>query len=51
MPRTNNSLEGWHYSFKSILNAVHPSIWKFIEALKEGREIKQNENVSIYCRK
>jgi hypothetical protein len=35
VPRTNNAIEGWHNSFSSILNAAHPSIWKFIKALKK----------------
>jgi hypothetical protein len=39
--RTNNAIEGWHNSFKSILNAVHPSIWKFIDALKKEEKLNR----------
>ncbi|KAF0719628.1 MULE domain-containing protein, partial [Aphis craccivora] len=35
IPRTNNSVEGWHNSFSSTLNVIHPSIWKCIEAFKK----------------
>ncbi|XP_050066301.1 uncharacterized protein LOC126555422 [Aphis gossypii] len=41
IPRTNNAIEGWHNSFKSILNAVHPSIWKFIDALKKEEKLNR----------
>jgi hypothetical protein len=34
LPRTNNSVEGWHNNFSCLLAADHPSIWKFIEGLK-----------------
>ncbi|VVC39543.1 Hypothetical protein CINCED_3A004187 [Cinara cedri] len=35
IPKTNNSVVGWHNSFYSTLNAPpHPSIWKFTGALK-----------------
>lgn len=37
----NNSLEGWHNSFSSILNGRHPSIWKFIDALKKEEKLNR----------
>jgi len=33
--RTNNSVECWHNSFNSMLNAHHPLIWTLITALKK----------------
>ncbi|KAF0711276.1 E3 SUMO-protein ligase KIAA1586-like [Aphis craccivora] len=32
---TNNSFEGWYNCFTSIISGKHPSIWRFIEALKK----------------
>jgi hypothetical protein len=33
LPRTNDSIEGWHRGIKSSLDGDHPSIWKFITFL------------------
>ena len=33
--RTNNSVEGWNRRFSSLVGADHPSLWKFIDKLKE----------------
>jgi len=41
IPRTNNAIEGWHNGFNSMLNAVHPSIWTFIKALKKEDNLNQ----------
>lgn len=32
-PRTNNSLEGWHRGFSTLVG-THPSIWSFLKNLK-----------------
>ena len=34
LPRTTNSVEGWHNKFNRSLGVTHPSIWKFIEVLQ-----------------
>lgn len=34
LPKTNNALEGWHRGFAELLSCNHPTIWKFIKALK-----------------
>lgn len=39
MPRINS--EGWNNSFKLILNVVHPSVWKLINALKKEEELSR----------
>ena len=31
LPRTNNSVEGWHRSFQCSLSACHPTFWKFLD--------------------
>ena len=35
LPRTNNSIEGWHQNFQGHLSACHPNFWKFINVLKK----------------
>ena len=34
LPRTNNSVEGWHHRFQNHIQANHPTFWKFIDILK-----------------
>jgi hypothetical protein len=41
IPRTNNSVEGWHNSFNSMLSAHHLSIWAFITALKKEESLNR----------
>lgn len=51
MPKTNNSCEGWHRRFNSILASHHPSLWKLIEALKKEQnntEIVFEQSISGY---
>lgn len=35
LPLSNNSVEGWHHSFNRHVGSSHPSIWTFIEKLKD----------------
>ena len=39
LPKTNNSVEGWHNEFGSLLAANRPSIWKFIEGLQKQQSL------------
>ena len=39
MPRTNNSIEGWHRRFGSNLTVAHPGFWKFFNALKREKNL------------
>ena len=32
LPRTNNSIEGWHHRFSLNCDGMHPSLGKFIDA-------------------
>jgi len=46
LPKTNNSVEGWHKAFSSLLAATHPTIWRLIDTLKKEQgltEIKINQ--------
>jgi hypothetical protein len=31
LPRTNNSVEGWHHAFQATVDCHHPNIYKLIE--------------------
>jgi len=42
LPRTNNSVEGWHNCFSAMLNSSsHPTIWKFINALQKEEQVNR----------
>jgi len=49
LARTNNAVEGWHRRFSALLGADHPTIWRFINAIKEEQsvtEMKLNQLVA-----
>ena len=39
LPRSTNMAEGWHHGFQSMLSCTHPTIWKFLEALKKEHNL------------
>ncbi len=39
LPRSTNMAEGWHHGFNSMLSCTHPTIWKFLEALKKEQNL------------
>lgn len=41
IPRTNNSVEGWHNYFSSMLSSRDPSIWIFIDSLKKEESLNR----------
>lgn len=41
LPRTNNSVEGWHHAFNTALGANHVTIWKFISFLKREQVLQE----------
>lgn len=41
MPKTNNSVEGWHTGFEATLDRVHPNIFKFLEAVHREQNISE----------
>ena len=46
--RTNNLVEGWHKRFSALLGGTHPTIWRFVDAIKEQSvtEMKINQLVA-----
>lgn len=49
LPKTNNSVEGWHRAFSSLLGASHPTIWRLIDTIKKEQgstEIKINQLIA-----
>ena len=34
LPRTINSLEGWHNHLQANITSSHPNIWRFLQVLK-----------------
>lgn len=47
LPRTNNSVEGWHNALKNFVGCNHPSLFKFIEAIKKEQAIQENKMVQL----
>lgn len=41
LPKTNNSVEGWHRAFSSLLASNHPIIWKCIEGIRKEQALNE----------
>ncbi|CAN7944621.1 unnamed protein product, partial [Ixodes hexagonus] len=41
MPRTNNSVEAWHYGLQSNVRCTSPNIWVFLESLKKEQALSE----------
>jgi hypothetical protein len=41
LPRTNNSVEGWHQGFQSSLSCQHPTVYKLIKAFLMEQNISE----------
>ena len=41
MPKTNNTVEGWHTAFDATLDAIHPNIYEFLEAIKREQSLME----------
>ena len=41
LPRTNNSVEGWHRSFQSNIGSNHPKFWNFVDFIKCEQTLQQ----------
>ena len=39
LPRTNNSIEGWHRSFNAQVSSYHPTFWKFLDNIKREESL------------
>jgi len=49
LPKTKNSIEGWHRAFSSMLDASHPTIRRLINIIKKEQyltEIKMNQLIA-----
>jgi hypothetical protein len=38
LPRTNNSVEGWHLSFQQTAVCQHPSVYKIIDHFRKEQD-------------
>ena len=43
LPRSNNSVEGFHNALRSSVTSMHPHIWKLCTALKKEKGISQTK--------
>ena len=41
LPKTNNSVEGWHRSFQCNIRSCHPTIWKFIGFIQREQALQK----------
>ena len=41
LPRTNNSVEAWHRAFQGSIQGAHPTMWRFIEAIRREQNFQQ----------
>ncbi|XP_076056312.1 uncharacterized protein LOC143034261 [Oratosquilla oratoria] len=41
LPRTNNSVEGWHRSFLANTGCCHPNIWIFISKPQKEQSLQE----------
>ena len=41
LAKTNNSVEGWHRGFMQQVSSYHPTIWKFLSALKREQALSE----------
>lgn len=47
MPRTNNAVEGWHNAMQSSISCSHPTIFKFIQAIKNEQALQEMKLTQI----
>jgi hypothetical protein len=38
LPRTNNSVEGWHHAFQHTVDCNHPNLYKLVEHFKQEQD-------------
>ena len=41
VPRTNNAIEGWHAAFHGTIQCSHPTVWRFIQALRREEALQR----------
>ncbi|XP_076820927.1 uncharacterized protein LOC143466174 [Clavelina lepadiformis] len=47
LPRTNNQLESWHNAFQGSTETHHPSIFRFIEALRREEALQRANRTQL----
>ena len=47
LPRTNNSVEGFHNGLRASVTSVHPNIWKFCSAIAAEETLVQTKITHI----
>ena len=47
LPRTNNQLESWHNAFQGSTETFHPSIFRFMEALRRQEALQRANLIQI----
>ena len=47
LPRTNNQLESWHNAFQGCTETRHPSIYRFLEALRREEALQRVNAVQL----
>ena len=43
LPRTNNSIEGWHNRFNGNCDGSHPTLWKLLKSFKREESLVRAE--------
>lgn len=47
LPRTNNSIEGWHMHMQANVSAYHPNFWQFLVALRREQALNEVEIAKV----
>ena len=45
LPKSNNSVEGFHNALRSSITSTHPNIWKLMFALKQELELSEMKTI------
>ena len=51
LPRTNNSVEGWHHAFQRTVGLNHPTIYKLVEAMQLEQSYTQIAQGRLFVKK
>ncbi len=47
LPRTNNSVEGWHFRMQHLIGANHPNFIKFLDLLRKEEDMIRIEIIQV----
>lgn len=45
LPKTNNAIEGWHRSLKSLFQCCHPNIWMFLNIIQDIQQYHETKAI------